>query len=39
MFTLIRRLAGGPKNRLADDEYDIDLTYITDKIIAMAFPG
>lgn len=39
MFNLVRKIVAGPKNRTVDDEYDLDLTYITDRIIAMAFPA
>jgi len=39
MFNFIRRLSGGPKNRIVEGDYDLDLTYITNNIIAMAFPG
>jgi hypothetical protein len=34
-----RRVVSGNRSRYVDDDYDLDLTYITDRIIAMAFPG
>ena len=39
MFNLVRKVVGGPKNRLVTEEFDLDLTYITERIIAMAFPA
>ena len=39
MINLVRKIVAGPKNRTVDEEYDLDLTYITDRIIAMAFPA
>lgn len=39
MINFVRKVVAGPKNRTVDDKYDLDLTYITDKIIAMAFPA
>eukprot|EP01087_Luapelamoeba_hula_P022946 TRINITY_DN8358_c0_g1_i2.p1 TRINITY_DN8358_c0_g1~~TRINITY_DN8358_c0_g1_i2.p1 ORF type:complete len:793 (-),score=157.75 TRINITY_DN8358_c0_g1_i2:88-2466(-) len=35
----LRTAVSADKNRLKDSEFDLDLTYITDKIIAMAFPA
>lgn len=39
MFDWLRKLVAGPKNRTISEKYDLDLTYITSKIIAMAFPA
>ena len=38
-MNFIREVVGGPKNRYKHDGYNLDLTYITKRIIAMAFPG
>ena len=35
----IRGIISGKKNRLIDDKYNLDLTYITPRIIAMAYPA
>ena len=35
----IRTKVSGKKNRYIDGKYNLDLTYITPRIIAMAFPG
>ena len=34
-----REIVSGPKNRLINNNYNLDLTYITPRIIAMAFPA
>lgn len=35
----LRELVGGPKNRYKDSKFNLDLTYITPRLIAMAFPA
>ena len=39
MYNLIRQKVSGKRNRFVDDQYDLDLTYITPRIIAMSFPA
>ena len=39
MINYVRKVVGGPKNRVVEGDYDLDLTYITDRVIAMAFPA
>ena len=40
MFTGIRKLVGGKRKRIEDDDgFSLDLTYITPRIIAMSYPA
>ena len=39
MIGFVRKIVAGPKNRTKEGSYDLDLTHITDRIIAMAFPA
>jgi phosphatidylinositol-3,4,5-trisphosphate 3-phosphatase/dual-specificity protein phosphatase PTEN len=39
MFEVIRGLVSGKKTRYQDENYDLDLTYITPRIIAMSYPA
>jgi hypothetical protein len=32
-------MVAGPKIRIVENGYDLDLTYVTDRVIAMAFPA
>ena len=38
-FNAARHLVSGNRTRFIDAQYDLDLTYITSRLIAMAFPG
>jgi phosphatidylinositol-3,4,5-trisphosphate 3-phosphatase/dual-specificity protein phosphatase PTEN len=38
-MNLLREYVGGPKNRYKDEKFNLDLTYITPRLIAMAFPA
>jgi len=35
----IREIVSGPKNRFKCKDFNLDLTYITSRIIGMAFPA
>ena len=35
----IRNLVSKEKRRFKNEKYDLDLTYITDRVIAMGFPS
>ena len=39
VFSRLRSLVSADKHRYIEGEYDLDLTYITDRIIAMSFPA
>ena len=35
----LRKIVSGPKNRMMEHGYNLDLTYITTRLIAMSFPA
>lgn len=35
----LRKMVSGKKKRFIENGYNLDLTYITERIIAMAFPA
>ncbi len=35
----LRKIVSGKRNRFRDDHYNLDVTYITPRIIAMSFPA
>lgn len=35
----LRSKVSGHRNRFKDDEYNLDITYITDRILAMSYPA
>ena len=35
----LREKVSGPKNRFKDDGYNLDLTYVCNRVIAMSFPA
>jgi hypothetical protein len=37
--TMAKHFVSGNRTRYVDDGYDLDLSYITERVIAMAFPG
>lgn len=39
MASMVRSMVSKKKKRFTEDGFDLDLTYITDKIIAMGFPS
>ena len=39
MKSLIRNLVAGPKKKTPYNGQELDLTYITDRVIAMAYPA
>lgn len=39
MIGLVRKIVAGPKNRTNWNGVELDLTYITDRLIAMAYPA
>ena len=39
MFSIVKKVVAGPKRTTNYEGEELDLTYITDKVIAMAFPA
>lgn len=39
MLNKVREIVSGPKNRYKDEGFNLDLSYITPRIIAMSLPG
>jgi len=35
----LRKIVSGKRNRYQDDQYNLDITYITQRVIAMSFPA
>jgi phosphatidylinositol-3,4,5-trisphosphate 3-phosphatase/dual-specificity protein phosphatase PTEN len=35
----LRKIVSGKRNRFHDKNYDLDMTYITSRILAMSFPA
>ena len=38
-MNLIRTIVSGKKKRLKESNYNLDLTYITPRVLAMSYPG
>jgi phosphatidylinositol-3,4,5-trisphosphate 3-phosphatase/dual-specificity protein phosphatase PTEN len=39
MINILRKVVAGPKRKTVYNGSELDLTYITDRIIAMAYPA
>ena len=39
MTSLVRKIVAGPKKKTPYNGVELDLTYITDRVIAMAYPA
>ena len=35
----LRKIVSGKRNRYQDDQYNLDITYITERVLAMSFPA
>ena len=35
----LKKIVSGKRNRFKDEQYDLDITYITTRVIAMSFPA
>jgi hypothetical protein len=35
----LRKIVSGKRRRFHDEKYDLDITYITNRVIAMSFPA
>ena len=39
MKTHIRKIVSGKRNRFENDKYNLDITYITQRVLGMSFPA
>lgn len=39
MIDFLREKVSGKKKRLINEQYNLDLTYVTKRMIAMSYPG
>ena len=35
----LRKIVSGKRNRFQDEKYNLDITYITNRVLAMSFPA
>jgi phosphatidylinositol-3,4,5-trisphosphate 3-phosphatase/dual-specificity protein phosphatase PTEN len=35
----LRKLVSGKRRRFQDQQYDLDITYITERVVAMSYPA
>lgn len=38
-MNLLRKAVAGKKNRIIESDYNLDISYITPRILSMSFPG
>jgi len=39
LLNVIRKAVAGKRNRLVEGDYELDLSYVTPRVIAMSYPG
>lgn len=39
MLTWVRSIVSGNRRRFEDNKYNLDITYITNRVLAMSFPA
>ncbi len=38
-MNFLRKMVSGKRRRFQDSQYDLDISYITPRVIAMSYPG